>query len=173
MIIWGCGENQNRGSKRTFRTQSEVHYQEKFRNVWSDVGSGLKLGSSSSGKTECDLWPLRCLLLLKKWIFSLALCISALLTTGAVAIWSPECRWADIGPIRVVSRTSGPGQNKRPILSVSVLPQEKVSALTAENEDLSEKLRAEEERRQRILSDKSLVNATAQTEPGTGSAPHI
>lgn len=36
---------------------------------------------------------------------------------------------------------------------------EKISALTAENEDLSEKLRAEEERRQRILSDKSLKDS--------------
>ncbi|XP_016519855.1 microtubule-associated tumor suppressor 1 homolog isoform X3 [Poecilia formosa] len=36
---------------------------------------------------------------------------------------------------------------------------EKISLLSAENEDLSEKLRAEEERRQRVLSDKSLKDS--------------
>lgn len=36
-------------------------------------------------------------------------------------------------------------------------PQEKLSELAAEKEDLSEKLRAEEERRKSILTDKNLV----------------
>lgn len=46
-------------------------------------------------------------------------------------------------------------------VSVLFLPrvshQEKISELSAENEDLNEKLKAEEERRKRILSDKNLV----------------
>ncbi|XP_014871638.1 microtubule-associated tumor suppressor 1 homolog isoform X2 [Poecilia latipinna] len=41
---------------------------------------------------------------------------------------------------------------------------EKISLLSAENEDLSEKLRAEEERRQRVLSDKSLDSHTLYLE---------
>ncbi|XP_054881138.1 microtubule-associated tumor suppressor 1 homolog A isoform X2 [Poeciliopsis prolifica] len=41
---------------------------------------------------------------------------------------------------------------------------EKISLLSAENDDLSQKLRAEEERRQRILSDKSLDSHTLYLE---------
>ncbi|MED6271975.1 Microtubule-associated tumor suppressor 1 A, partial [Characodon lateralis] len=41
---------------------------------------------------------------------------------------------------------------------------EKISALSAENEDLSEKLRVEEERRQQILSDKTVDSHTLYLE---------